>query len=625
MNAEQHEARIKQLFAQAKDMPAEERASFLQATWQGDPPEIRQSVEVLLSADRLLAAHCSAGSGTSRADLQREKEPIASKSANGGLADASTLDSSPTPELDSDSASRAAPIANEASGDSAGRIGARMRYFGDYELLEEIARGGMGVVYRARQLTLNRIVALKMILAGQLASEADVRRFYLEAEAAANLDHPAIVPIFEIDQHDGQHYFSMGFVEGTSLAAKLADGPLPPREAAQLLKPIAEAVHYAHEQGVIHRDLKPGNVLLDKQGRPRVTDFGLAKRVQSASDLTGTGQILGTPSYMPPEQAAGKSDIGPTADVYSLGAVLYAMLTGRPPFQSANVVDTIMQVLEREPVALRQLDSKIDRDLETICLKCLAKDPAHRYTAARELADELGRFLNDQPILARPPGIWEHVTQWARNHVVAVTTIMLFLASATLVQTAALVQPSPEQQAHAEGVPTSNTSESSSMRSTAIVREMTRMIQEQPRYASARFDRARAFLEQGEDEKAILDVSAAIELKLNSPSADDHFLRGLAQLRLKRFNPAIEDFTTAIKLRPDFFDAHLRRAEASFSAGDLSQSLHDVNRAIGLRPGDGESYRLRGRIFQRKGNAAQSAQDFDFSERLGVPAPESSE
>ena len=229
--------------------------------------------------------------------------------------------------------------------------GTAVRYFGDYELLSEIARGGMGVVYKARQVKLNRLVALKMILAGNLAGEAEIRRFYLEAEAAANLDHPGIVPIYEVGQHEGQHYFSMGFVEGQSLAQRVAEGPLPPREAAALMVQIAEAVQYAHEKGVIHRDLKPGNVLLDAQGRPKVTDFGLAKKLQSDSGLTASGQIMGTPSYMPPEQAQGRADIGPLADVYSLGAMLYCLLTGRPPFQAASAMDTLKQVLEQDPPA----------------------------------------------------------------------------------------------------------------------------------------------------------------------------------------------------------------------------------------------------------------------------------
>ena len=264
----------------------------------------------------------------------------------------------------------------------------RVRYFGDYELLREIARGGMGVVYRARQVSLNRPVALKMILAGQLAGDDEVKRFHLEAEAAANLDHPGIVPIYEIGEHEGQHFFSMGFVEGTSLAAKVADGPLPPREAATLTMQVAEAVQFAHEKGVIHRDLKPANVLLDAQGQPKVTDFGLAKKLQADSGLTHTGQVMGTPSYMPPEQAEGKN-VGPAADVYALGAILYCLLTGRPPFQAATPMDTLMQVVGQDPVPVRQLNATVPRDLETICLKCLEKEPRRRYASARALAEDL--------------------------------------------------------------------------------------------------------------------------------------------------------------------------------------------------------------------------------------------
>ena len=250
---------------------------------------------------------------------------------------------------------------------SAGTV---VRYFGDYELLQEIARGGMGVVFKARQVKLNRVVALKMILSGDLAGEEEVQRFKTEAEAAANLDHPGIVPIYEIGEHNGQHYFSMAFVEGQSLASKVKDGPLTPREAAQIVKRVTDSVAYAHMKGVIHRDLKPANVLLDGDGQPKVTDFGLAKQLQSDRDLTRTGAVMGTPSYMPPEQAAGWTDqVGPRSDVYSLGAILYCLLIGRPPFQSANPIDVLLQVREREPVAPRQLDSHIDRDLETICLK----------------------------------------------------------------------------------------------------------------------------------------------------------------------------------------------------------------------------------------------------------------
>ena len=292
----------------------------------------------------------------------------------------------------------------------------RVRYFGDYELIQEIARGGMGVVFRARQVSLNRPVALKMILAGQLASETDVRRFHVEAEAAANLDHPGIVPIYEVGQHEGQHYFSMGFVEGQSLSQRLADGPLPAREAAELIRRVSEAIEYAHQHGVIHRDLKPANILLDRNGNPRVTDFGLAKKVQGDSGLTGSGQIMGTPSYMPPEQAGGKrGEVGPAADVYALGATLYALVTGRPPFQAATAMDTVIQVVSDEPVPPRRLNASIPRDLETICLKCLEKEPARRYASASDLAEDLGRYLAGEPIVARPVTRSERAVKWARR------------------------------------------------------------------------------------------------------------------------------------------------------------------------------------------------------------------
>jgi WD40 repeat protein len=311
----------------------------------------------------------------------------------------------------------------------------RIRYFGDYEITRELARGGMGVVFQARQVSLNRPVALKMILAGQLANETDVRRFYTEAEAAANLDHPGIVPIFEVGQHEGQHYFSMGFVEGQSLAQRLADGPLPPREAAALMVKVAEAIEYAHGRGVIHRDLKPGNILLDRTGNPRVTDFGLAKKLQGDSGLTGSGQIMGTPSYMPPEQAGGpRGEVGPAADVYALGATLYALITGRPPFQAATAMDTVLQVISDEPVSPRRLNPALDRDIETICLKCLEKEPARRYASAQALAEELARFLAGEPILARPIGAPSRLWRWCRRRPVvaglgaAVAALILFVA-----------------------------------------------------------------------------------------------------------------------------------------------------------------------------------------------------
>jgi len=291
-----------------------------------------------------------------------------------------------------------------------------MRRFGDYDLVDEIARGGMGVVFKARQVRLNRIVAVKMILTGQLASQADVQRFYAEAEAAANLQHPNIVGIHEVGELDGQHFFSMDYVAGSSLTDLVRDGPLDSRRAAAYVQTTSEAIHYAHQHGILHRDLKPSNVLLDEHDQPRVTDFGLAKRIEGGSQLTATGTMVGTPSYMPPEQASPHAAVGPTSDVYSLGAILYELVTARPPFQAATPLDTLLMVLDAEPTAPHLLNRKVDRDVETIALKCLQKDPLRRYASAQDLADDLGRYLRGEPIEARPVGRAERSWRWCRRN-----------------------------------------------------------------------------------------------------------------------------------------------------------------------------------------------------------------
>lgn len=303
--------------------------------------------------------------------------------------------------------------------------------FGDYELVEEVARGGMGIVFKARQISLNRVVALKMIRGGELAGEPDVKRFQAEAEAAAQLDHPNIVPIYQVGEQNGRHFFSMGFVEGKSLQEKLNDGPRPGKDAAALVKTIAEAVQYAHEKGIVHRDLKPANILLDAENQARITDFGLAKRLQVDNSLTVTGQVMGTPSFMAPEQASEKpSEVGPRTDVYALGALLYCALTGRPPFQAANVVETLKQVVEREPPAPRQLNPSVAKDLDTICLKCLRKDPSKRYATAKALAEDLGRFLNHEAIQARPVGRIERVRKWVKRRpaIAALSAALILIA-----------------------------------------------------------------------------------------------------------------------------------------------------------------------------------------------------
>jgi serine/threonine protein kinase/Tfp pilus assembly protein PilF len=305
---------------------------------------------------------------------------------------------------------------------------------GDYELLEEIGRGGQGVVFRARQKSLNRTVALKVISLGQWASKAHLKRFRLEAEAAARLEHPGIVPIYEVGERGGSCYFSMKFVEGGQLDEVLKREPMSSRRAAELFVKIARTVQFAHEHGILHRDIKPGNILLDKHGEPYLTDFGLARLIEQESTVTNSFDVFGTPSYMPPEQAAGQAkELTPAADVYSLGAVFYQMLTGERPFAGSTTYETIRLVLENEPRNPRLRNPKVDVDLATICLKCLEKDPSRRYAAAGALADDVERWLRHQPITARRAGAFIRGKKWVRrNPSIAVMAALLLAVAAPL-------------------------------------------------------------------------------------------------------------------------------------------------------------------------------------------------
>jgi WD40 repeat protein len=346
-------------------------------------------------------------------------------------------------------ASDVAPLRNVGP---AGAVLLRNASFGDYEVLEEIARGGMGVVFRARQVSLNRPVALKMILAGHLASPTDVQRFQAEAEMGACLNHPHIVPIYEVGEHQGQHFFSMKLMEGGSLARQISDGrwkaddPRHQRKAAQLIATVARAVEHAHQRGLLHRDLKPGNILFDLDGRAHVSDFGLSKRLQPAAAggqgqdtcLTVTGAVVGTPSYMAPEQATAIRTVTTAADVYSLGGILYELLTGKVPFQGGTPLETLHQVTTTDPPRPRGLNPMIDRDLETISLKCLQKEPRSRYVSAAALAEDLERWLAGEPIRARPAGPVERVAKWARRRP-ASAALCGFLTTSVLLGLGALV------------------------------------------------------------------------------------------------------------------------------------------------------------------------------------------
>jgi serine/threonine protein kinase len=296
-------------------------------------------------------------------------------------------------------------------------IARMLKDFGDYELLQEIGRGGQGVVYRARQKSLNRIVALKVIGLAHWATEAHVKRFRLEAEAAASLNHPCIVPIYEVGERDGACYFSMGLVEGGQLDAVAKREPMPIRHAAELIAKLARTVSYAHEHGILHRDIKPGNILLDAKGEPHLTDFGLARLVETESTVTRTLEVLGTPSYMAPEQAVGNNArVSSATDIYGLGAVLYQLLTGHPPFAGGTTYETVRLVLDTEPRQPRLLNPKVDRDLATICLKCLEKDPQRRYSSALALAEDLERWAKHEPIQARHTGVITRSRKWVQRN-----------------------------------------------------------------------------------------------------------------------------------------------------------------------------------------------------------------
>jgi eukaryotic-like serine/threonine-protein kinase len=446
----------------------------------------------------------------------------------------------------------------------------RIRYFGDYELLEEIARGGMGVVFKAKQVSLNRIVALKMILAGQLASALDVARFRAEAEAAANLDHPNILPIFEVGEFQGQQYFSMKLIQSGSLADRMKSLVGAPLESARLVENVARAVHFAHQRGILHRDLKPGNILLalnpqsesrnPKQSQstgatstkgngevsgtgisdpvasefgilisnltPFVTDFGLAKRISGGSNLTQSGAIVGTPSYMAPEQASAEKGLTTAADTYALGAILYECLTGRPPFAAATPLDTILQVISDEPVPPRQLQLKTPRDLETICLKCLEKDPAKRYGTAEELAEELRRFQDGEPVLARPVGSVERGWRWCRRNAVVAALLGLaagLLLAGTVVSTVFGIQTAREAQSARQAESKAQTEAEAARRAETVAQAETEAARHAERLAQRRAYGSDMLLTQAAWEQN--HVYRFLQL-LEAHQSDDKDLRG---------------------------------------------------------------------------------------------------
>ncbi len=404
------------------------------ASGEGDPPDIPH-----IDPERT-AQHPDAATGVSAPDPGESVIPTHSV-PSGQTGPRPERKVSEEPTLDPVTAGNAPMVSDDTQ--NAGEDGptgpglpegTRIGYFGDYELLRVLGEGGMGIVYKARQLSLNRPVALKMIRAARFPSADEVRRFQNEAEAVARLDHPNIVPIFEVGRYEDQHYFSMKLIVGESLDKRLKDYVADPRRAAGLVATTADAIHHAHQRGILHRDLKPANILVDPEGQPHVTDFGLAKRVEGDSELTRSGAILGTPAYMAPEQASGKRGVVTTStDVHGLGAVLYALLVGRAPFGGTAIPDALEQVRERPPEPLRKLNPRVPRDLEVISLKCLEKDPRRRYASADALAEDLKRWLAGEPIAARPVGNAARLWLWCQRNPAMAGAVALVVTALMLV------------------------------------------------------------------------------------------------------------------------------------------------------------------------------------------------
>ena len=486
------------------------------------------------------------------------------------------------------------------------------RRFGGYDLIEEIGRGGMGVVYKARQIALNRTVALKLILSGRDASAAELERFRIEAEAAARLSHPNIVRIFDVGVAEGRPYLSLEYVDAGSLQKKLAAGPLSFREAAELTRTLALAVHDAHQQGVIHRDLKPDNVLLTANGVPKITDFGLARRQdEGPAGQTRSGAVLGTPAYMSPEQAAGdRAAIGPATDIYSLGAMLYEMLTGRPPFHAGNVIDVLSAIRNDEPLPPHRLTARLPRDLDTICLKCLAKEPARRFASAETLAADLRRFIDGEPILARRIGIAGGAWRWCRRK-----PLVASLLAALVVACSAGMAGVTWQWRRAEKIAIDaqlDRDEADRQRADAV-RERNRAVAEQDR-AEAHYLRARQVLDQltqlgvemsnrqgmADTSRNILEQALTFYEGFLQERSDDPSVRletgracqraALINQQLGRMDAAEPTLRRGVKILDELIEQQPRNAEARKSLADCLVNLAFVLRHRGDAPASLATY-----------------------------------
>jgi tetratricopeptide (TPR) repeat protein len=476
-----------------------------------------------------------------------------------------------------------------------------------YEVLAELGRGGMGVVYKARHLALNRVVALKMVLAGGHAGPQELARFRTEAEAVARLQHPHIVQIYEVGEQNGLPYFSLEFCPGGSLAGQLGGKPLPPARAAALVETLARAMHAAHQAGVVHRDLKPANVLLAADGTPKVTDFGLAKKLDESAGPTVSGAIMGTPSYMAPEQAGGRrQQIGPATDVYALGAILYELLTGRSPFRAETATETLLQVLQCEPEPPRRVRPGAPRDLETIALKCLRKEPRSRYASAGELADDLRRFQQGEPIQARLPSLCERLWH-RRRRLLAAVAVLLVLALLGLLAHVLLGWQQERRDREFNEVYARGVQQFDSGQARQAIASFDEAFRLRPD-ALALAQRGRAHVDVREYDRALADSDEA--LRLDPENALAYRVRGSALLALRRHEEAVASLTKAIDLDPQAVIPRRNRATAYLRMRRWPDAAKDIDAWLSLAPRDPALYEMRSILHAAQGHWAEAARDY---------------
>ena len=484
--------------------------------------------------------------------------------------------------------------------------------FGDYELLEEVGRGGQGVVYRAHQKSLNRTVALKVIGLGPWTTETHLKRFRREAEAAAHLEHPCIVPIYEVGERDGQCYFSMKFVEGGQLDEVVKHSPMSIRQSAELVAKVARTVHYAHEHGILHRDIKPGNILLDQNGEPHLTDFGLARLVETESTVTRTREVLGTPSYMAPEQAAGETTkLGKATDVYGLGAVLYQLLTGHPPFAGGTSYETIQLLLNTEPRKPRALNRKIDRDLSTICLKCLEKEPQRRYSSAFDLAEDLEHWLKHEPIHAKRSGFFTHARKWVRRNPSTTVLFTLLVALAVFPAAYFTLLRSPSEKAAIEKPGTTDlTAYNLYQRAQLLFNDSSGPIKRREKLPQA----ARVL-----DEAVARDPRFLLAWCLLSRVHADVYWYGIdpTSARLDLAKAAAQ---TALRLQPDAGEAHLALADYYYRGfEDYDRARTELAIARRKLPNNATVFEDLGYIDRRQGHWEEATRNLERAVELLDP------